>query len=685
MPIDKHDAHTHAEQPCCSGKTQQSCTQSQAHVHEHSEEHSHGHGHEHGHGHNHSHSHAHDHDHGHSHNHESSPKATGIRLLVSAALVVLGLFLQGRLPMPFTLLLYLAAYLTAGGAVLLRAIKNTLAGELFDENFLMAVATVGAFAIGEFTEAVAVMIFYEVGELFQDLAVARSRKNIESLMNIRPDFANVLENGIETRVAPEAVQPGAYIIIKPGERVPLDCVVHTGHSSVDASALTGESVPVEAAEGTALLSGSVNLQGVLTCRVTSPYGESTVQKILTLVREAGDKKARAEKLITRFSKIYTPCVIAAAVLIAAVPPLFFGGVFSEWFYRGLIFLVISCPCALVISIPVGFFGGIGGAAKHGVLIKGGNVIDLLYAPKTVVLDKTGTLTKGVFALRKAESAEGIAESRLLAAAALCERNSNHPIALSVRKACAQLDTGEAILQYDELAGYGITAKTHNAVFAAGNAKLMQKLQIALPTLAKTPATVLYIAENGVYLGRLLIADEMRETTPAAIAALRALGVTRCYMLTGDNEEIARDIAEKAGLDGYRAGLLPHEKIEAFEALTKDQDGVALFAGDGINDAPLLARADIGIAMGGVGSDAAIEAADAVLMTDDISRIALAIRVARRTRSIITQNVVLALGVKLVVLAVAALGAVPMWLAIFADVGVALLAVANATRAMFLKR
>ncbi|MEG2404758.1 MAG: heavy metal translocating P-type ATPase [Oscillospiraceae bacterium] len=619
---------------------------------------------------------------GHEHGHESEGSLRGniIRIGLSAALVVIAMFV----PQPFSLFLYVAAYLTAGGTVLTNAVKNTLHGELFDENFLMAIATVGAFAIGEFTEAVAVMIFYEIGELFQDMAVARSRKNIEGLMNIRPDYAVLLNGTTETRIAPEDAKVGDIIIIKPGERVPLDCTVLSGKSTVDASALTGESVPQDVALNNALLNGSVNLTGVLTCQVTGVYSDSTVQKILSLVSDAGDKKANAEKLITRFSRIYTPCVIGAAVLIAAIPPIFFGGVFSEWFYRGLIFLVISCPCALVISIPVGFFGGIGGGAKNGILIKGGNVIDLLYAPKTVILDKTGTLTKGSFELTEVQAASEVTRDELFRAAMLCERSSNHPIAVSVRKACHGKDSGEEILQYNEVSGFGVTAKTIDATYAAGNAKLMQKLNIALPAFAPCAATVLYVAKGGRYLGRLLIADEMKESTPSAIKELRSLGVEKCYMLTGDNDAIAKDIAQKAGLDGYQAGLLPQDKITAFEKIAKETNGICMFAGDGINDAPLLARADVGIAMGGVGSDAAIEAADAVLMTDDISRIASAIRIARGTRRIIVQNIALALGVKLIVLAVAAFGAVPMWLAIFADVGVALLAVANAARAVMIK-
>lgn len=617
---------------------------------------------------------------GHEHSHEHSAsdiKKDIVKVLFAICLTVLG----GFLPLPFAIAVFVIAYIFAGGNVVVNAVKNILRGNWFDENFLMAIATVGAFAIGDFTEAVAVMVFYQIGEILQGLAVSRSRKNIEGLMNIRPEFAVVETEKGEQKVSPESVQIGATLIVRAGEKVPVDCVVLSGTSAVDTSALTGESVPLDAQEGTSLVGGSVNLTGVLRCKATNEFGQSAVQKILNLVEQAGDKKAKAEKLITRLAKIYTPCVIAAALAIAFVP-LLFGGNFQDWFYRGLIFLVVSCPCALVVSIPVGFMGGIGGAAKRGVLVKGGDILDSLYTPKAVIFDKTGTLTKGVFAVKQVVAANGVIEDELIKAASICERNSNHPIAVSVRKAFKDKDTGEEILQYSEVAGFGIEAQTQNSTYLAGNLKMMQKNNIENVAQGLTAAeTQLHIVQNSKYLGYITIADEIKENTKKAIDELRNLGVEKCFMLTGDNEAVAKAIAQEAGLDGYKAGLLPHEKVEAFETLTGDINGISMFAGDGINDAPLLARADVGIAMGGVGSDAAIEAADIVLMTDDIAKIGDAIRMARKTRTIVWQNIIFAMGVKLIVMVVAAFGAVPMWLAIFADVGVALIAVANAARAV----
>ena len=605
----------------------------------------------------------------------------GIIIAVAIALTVAAHFVPNYW---VALAMYLAAYFAVGREVLATALKNIRKGDFFDENFLMAFATFGAFAIGDFSEAVAVMVFYNIGETLQNMAVAKSRANIASLMDIRPEFARVVKDGIEAEISPEEVSIGDFIIIKAGERVPLDCVVENGESAVDASALTGESVPVAAKPGAVLSSGSVNLSGVLTCRVTSVFADSTVQKILALVSDASAKKANAEKFITRFSKVYTPCVMAAAALIAVLPPLFLGfDTFGDWFSRGLIFLVVSCPCALVISIPVSFLGGIGGAAKHGVLVKGGDVIDRLSTPKTIVFDKTGTLTKGKFAVSRVLPAQGVSEEDVLRAAALCERSSNHPIALSVREFCGEKDSGETLLQYDEKSGFGVLATTKEGVYAAGNDKLMQCVGAVVTQQPETIGTVLHIAKGTVYLGTLVIADEIKPGVKEAVADLKALGVETCYMLTGDNAAIAKSVADAVGLDGFKAQLLPHEKVAAFEDLTKN-GGVSLYAGDGINDAPLLARADVGIAMGGVGSDAAIEAADVVLMTDEVEKIVSAIKVARRTKSIVKQNIVFALGVKLAVLVLAAFGYAPMWLAIFADVGVALIAIANATRAVHLK-
>lgn len=632
------------------------------------------------------------------HDHGAVPEKDELKrgvvfLLASIALTFAAHRLQG---LSFTgsfwvaLALYLVAYALVGREVVSTAVRNVFKGRLFDENFLMTVATLGAFCIGDFAEGVAVMIFYNIGETLQGFAVAKSRANIATLMNIRPDFARIVDAaGVQTEVAPERVQTSDTIVIKPGERVPLDCVVLQGTSAVDASALTGESVPVSATPGVSLASGSVNLNGVLTCRVSSAFADSTVQKILDLVSEASSKKASAEKFITRFARVYTPIVMALALLIAVVPPLFMGfATFGEWFYRGLIFLVVSCPCALVVSIPVSFLGGIGGAARAGVLVKGGDVIDKLAQPKVVVFDKTGTLTQGKFAVRKVLPAAGVSEDALLSAAALCERSSNHPIALSVREYCGKSDSGAPIDAYDEPAGYGVLATSGGAQYAAGNDKLMARLgaqaQIPADVAQNDAGTVLHIAKDGAYLGTLFIADEVKPGVRDSIAQLRALGVERCYMLTGDNAAVAQHVAQTVGLDGFKAGLLPGDKVEAFEALTKDVDGISLYTGDGINDAPLLARADVGFAMGGVGSDAAIEAADVVLMTDEVGKIATAVRVARRTRSIVAQNIVFALGVKAVIMVLAALGYTPMWLAIFGDVGVALIAIANAARALRVK-
>ncbi|MEG1010945.1 MAG: heavy metal translocating P-type ATPase, partial [Ruthenibacterium sp.] len=633
------------------------------------------------------------------HAHGIAPEKSTIRrdivlIFVAVALVVLAHFVKTAPALAggafwAALALYLIAYGLVGRKVLYSAFRNILRGKIFDENFLMTVATFGAFAIGDFAEAVAVMIFYNIGETLQDIAVAKSRANIATLMDIRPDFARLVTGDTEREIAPEDARVGDVILIRPGERVPLDCVVLSGEGAVDASALTGESMPVSAAPGSALSNGSVNMNGVLTCKVTSVFADSTVQKILNLVSDASGKKADAEKFITRFSRIYTPIVMGLAVLIALVPPLFYGfDTFSQWFYRGLIFLVVSCPCALVVSIPVSFLGGIGGAARSGVLVKGGDVIDRLAQPKLVVFDKTGTLTRGKFAVSHVLPAAGAQAdpAALLAAVALCERSSNHPIALSVRAYCGAQDSGAALDSYEEKAGCGVLAASGGVTYAAGNAKLMTLVGAVVPDKALAAAdtaigTVLHVARDKTYLGTLLIADSIKPGVREAVAHLHALGVEQCCMLTGDNENVARSVAEAVGLDSYKAGLLPNEKVAAFEALSQGVSGVSLYTGDGINDAPLLARADIGIAMGGVGSDAAIEAADVVLMTDEVDKIASAILVARRTRRIVMQNIIFALGVKIIIMAVAALGFAPMWLAIFGDVGVALLAVANAARAV----
>lgn len=688
------DQHEHEQEH--GARCQEGCC---AHEREHGEhhhqrhDHGHGHGQEHSHGescgcgHEHGQDHCHDDGCGCGHDHDAGVEKSEVvsaawQVAAALALLVLGQFTSGLLAVA----VYLAAYLLAGHAILWSAVKNIARGRIFDENFLMVVASLGAFAIGDMTEAVAVIIFYRVGELLQDLAVSRSRKNIAGLMDIRPDFAVLYENGAERRVDPGEVEVGQLIRIRPGERIPLDCTVTEGESAVDASALTGESVPVAAAPGAALASGSVNLSGLLTARVTASYGDSTVQKILDLVSEAGDKKAKAEQFITKFARVYTPVVMALAALIVFLPPLFTGwATFSDWLYRGLVFLVVSCPCALVLSIPVSFMGGIGGAARNGILVKGGDVVDRLRAPKAVVFDKTGTLTLGKFAVSRVVPAAGVSEDELLAAALLCERNSGHPIAVSVRQFCAGRGSDTPITAYEELSGMGVAAHTAGGVYYAGNARLMEKAGAKGDFSGGSEGgTLLLVARDATYLGSLLIRDEIKPGAREAVARLREMGVEKLFMLTGDREGVAKEVAEAVGLDGYKAGLLPQDKVAAFEELTRDVEGVTLYTGDGINDAPLLARADVGVAMGGVGSDAAIEAADLVLMTDEVGKIGGAIRIARATRRIVLQNIVFALGVKLVVLVLAAFGLTPMWLAIFADVGVALIAVANATRAVFAK-
>lgn len=628
---------------------------------------------------------SHNHEEEHSHNdsgcgcgHSHSAKPENLYVLAGCIIAAVALIFAAPHTGVLSLPLFIAAYALVGGSVVINAVKGILNKELFDENFLMSVATMGAFAIGDYSEAVAVMIFYQIGELLQGFAVRRSRQNIEGLMNIRPEFATLLVNGEEKKIAPEAANIGDTIIIKAGEKIPLDCIVLTGQSAVDTSALTGESVPVDAGQDTALISGSVNLTGVITCKVTSEFKNSAVQKILDLVSQASEKKAKAEKFITKFAKIYTPVVIALAAALMFIPPIFAGN-FSQWFYNGLIFLVVSCPCALVVSIPVGFMGGIGAAAKNGILVKGGNIIDSLVAPKAIVFDKTGTLTMGSFAVEQILPASGADNQQLMAAAAICERSSNHPIAKSVKAAFAQYDTGEELTAYEELSGFGVKATAASGEYYAGNKKLMQQLGMQNLSQPQTAATVLHIVKNNAYLGCVTVADQVKPGVKNAINQLRGLGVESCFMLTGDNEAVAKEVSEKVGLNGFKAGLLPHEKVSAFKEITSGSKGVSLFVGDGINDAPLLAGADIGVAMGGIGSDAAIEAADIVLMTDDIGKLVTAVKTARKTRTIVWQNIIFAMGVKVIVLSVAAFGAVPMWLAIFADVGVALLAVANSTR------
>lgn len=654
---------------------------------------------------------------------EISYKKEYIQLGVGGGLFLLGSILS--LPNWAELSIFFIAYLIVGGEVLLRAIKNIFRGQVFDENFLMAIATIGAFIIGEFPEGVGVMLFYQVGELFQSVAVNRSRKSISSLMDIRPDFANLKVGSAVKKVTPEEVAIGDIIVVKPGEKVPLDGKVISGTSMMDTSALTGESVPREVEAGNEVLSGFINKNGVLEIEVAKEFGESTVSKILDLVQNASSKKAQAENFITKFARYYTPVVVITAAAIAVIPPMVVSGaVFSDWLYRALIFLVISCPCALVISIPLGFFGGIGGASKRGVLVKGSNYLEALNDVETVVFDKTGTLTKGVFKVTEIKAKEGYAKEELLELAAFAESYSNHPIAVSIIKAYGKEIDKDRINSYEEVSGHGtkVVIKEAKALgekpnfmksgkkllagsarvikkdkevslgnqglvkkgkeILAGNIKLMKQENISYDEVTAV-GTVVHLAVNKEYAGYIVISDEVKEDSAKAIQSLKALGVKRTVMLTGDAKVVGEKVGKELGLDQVYAELLPTDKVEKLEALDKEKSpkGKLVFVGDGINDAPVLARADIGIAMGGLGSDAAIEAADIVIMTDEPSKIADAIKIAKRTKTIVWQNIVFALGVKGIFLILGAFGIATMWEAVFADVGVSVIAILNAMRVM----
>ena len=594
--------------------------------------------------------------------------------------------------------LYLIPYLIAGHDVLLKAWRNIRRGEAFDESFLMAVATIGAFAMIFFpetephmAEGAAVMLFYQVGELFQSYAVGKSRKSIAAMMDIAPDYANIERDGAIVEVDPDEVQVGDIIVVKPGERVPIDGVVVDGTSQLDTAALTGESVPRHIEVGGEVISGCINMTGVLRIRTTKLFGTSTVSRILELVENASEKKARTENFITRFARVYTPIVTLAAVAIAVVPPLLGMGAWAGWILRGLTFLVVSCPCALVISVPMSFFGGIGGASRLGILVKGSNYLEALAQVDTVVFDKTGTLTSGTFGVVGVHPADAIGSDQLLAVAAHAEAFSDHPIALSIKKAYldeAPADSGCVIDQARiedaaEESGHGVKATVDGHAVLVGNDKLMSAHGISCPDCELT-GTILHVAIDGSYAGHIVIADTVKDDAAQAIADLHAAGVERCIMLTGDREEVARSVASDLGLDEYHAQLLPGDKVEQVERILDSARGNLAFVGDGINDAPVLTRADVGIAMGAMGSDAAIEAADIVLMDDKPSNIARAIRVARKTMRIVHQNIVFAIGVKLLILALAAVGIANMWLAVFGDVGVAVIAILNAMRAMNVK-
>ncbi|MEY8357164.1 heavy metal translocating P-type ATPase [Lachnospiraceae bacterium 54-53] len=582
--------------------------------------------------------------------------------------------------------IFLIAYVIIGGDVLWRAVRNILRGQVFDENFLMSIATVGAFIVGDFAEGVAVMLFYQVGELFQSYAVDKSRKSIASLMDIRPDYANVQRGDKLEKVDPDDVQIDDIIVIKAGEKVPLDAIVTEGSSTVDTSALTGESLPREVSEGDSLLSGCININGLLTARVTKEFGESTVSKILDLVENASTKKSNSENFITKFARYYTPIVVIIAVLMAVIPPLVLpGATFRDWVYRGLIFLVISCPCALVISIPLSFFGGIGGASRRGILVKGSNYLEALAQTEVVVFDKTGTLTKGIFKVQEVVPQE-FGEDELLELTAYAESYSNHPISLSLRKAYGKEIDAARIADVEEISGLGVTAHVDGKFVSAGNVKLMRKLEISFIEPEDIIGTVVHVAVDKRYVGYVIIADEVKEDAARAIQELKAAHIRQTVMLTGDSKKIGEKVAGQLGLDKVYTELLPADKVGQVEELFKQKSpkGKLAFVGDGINDAPVLARADIGIAMGGLGSDAAIEAADIVIMTDEPSKLATAIQLSKKTLRIVKQNISFALIVKGVVLVLGAIGMASMWAAIFADVGVAILAILNAIRMLNVK-
>lgn len=631
-----------------------------------------------------------DHGHNHSHNHNSdefSLRKELIPIVIAGVLFLVGfIFNESLHNTPFAIAEYavlIPAYLISGWSVLTTAGRNILRGRVFDENFLMTIATLGAIAIHEIPEGVAVMLFFQVGELFQNYSVGRSRRSIKALLEVRPDTANLKVDGNVREVSPESVTIGGVILVRPGEKVPLDGDILAGKSQLDTSALTGESVPRTVSTGDSVLAGMINQSGGLTVKVTKPFGESSISRILELVENASSKKADTEKFITRFARYYTPVVVILSLAVAILPPLFItGATQAEWIYRALVLLVISCPCGLVISIPLGYFGGVGGAAKRGILVKGSVFLDALAQVKTVVFDKTGTLTKGNFRVTDVVTHNGLNKHQLLELAAQVEAQSNHPVAQSIRLAYGQAVDESGVQNYEEIAGHGIRAQINGLTVLAGNDRLLHREEIP-HDVCTVDGTVAHMAIDGAYSGRIIIADELKEDASEAIRTLHSQGIETA-MLTGDSQAVAKSIARKLGLDQYRAELLPEDKVSALEEFLNraaQTRGKVVFVGDGINDAPVIARADVGMAMGGLGSDAAIETADVVLMTDDPSKVAEAIQIAHKTLRIVWQNIVLAMAVKAIFIALGAIGIATLWEAVFADVGVALLAILNAGRVL----
>ncbi|MCT4688799.1 heavy metal translocating P-type ATPase [Vallitalea sp.] len=660
---------------CCCGS--KSCSSSNHHHdHDHDKHH-----HDHDHNHNHD-VHGHNHEH---HHHDKFTKKDVIEFIIGFGLFALALLLNVKTEVKIGL--YVVAYIVVGREIVISAIKGLFTGRLLDENFLMTIASISAFAIGEYPEATAVMLFYRVGELFEGLAVNRSKNSIEELLNIKPDVANLKVGDKYKIVDPEKVKVGDTIMVKPGEKIPLDGYVIEGTSSIDTSVITGESLPREAQEGTEVYSGSINKSGVIIVKVTKEFSESTVAKILKLVKDANSQKAHTEKFITKFARYYTPIVVGIAVLLAFIPALFFGEDFGSWIYRAAIFLVVSCPCALVISIPLGYFGGIGGASSKGILVKGGNYLEELRNIKSIIFDKTGTLTKGVFKVTQVISSnQGMNKEKVVEIAAHVEHYSNHPIAISIINEYNKNIDEKRVKDITEVAGKGVKALFDGKMVAVGNRKLMEKENVPVGNIDTVIGTKVYVSMDNKLMGIIVIADELKNDTINAIKELKNHGVEDIVMLTGDHKDVAEDIANRVGITRYYSDLLPDQKVNKLEEIKNcvGKNNTVVFVGDGINDAPVLARADVGIAMGGVGSDAAIEAADVVLMSDELSSIPTAMRVSKNTNKIVWENIIFSLGVKIIIMILATLNLANMWMAIFADVGVAVIAILNSIRALRVK-